>query len=128
MTKLIEKNDPRYFSQTSDLPYDRHHYKIVHKDRSIMVESWVKSKSGGGIIVDYQHLMQLCMFLINQNQKQKVLNEFISRRKNHRVGVDYLCILCYTTHINTLWCYDARCSRFNLYACLLYTSPSPRDS
>ena len=40
MTKLIEKNDPRYFSQTSDLPYGRHHYKIVHKDRSIIVESW----------------------------------------------------------------------------------------
>ena len=40
MTKLIEKNDPQYFSQTSDLPYDRHHCKIVHKDRSIMVESW----------------------------------------------------------------------------------------
>ena len=40
MTKLIEKNDPRYFSQTSDLLYGRHHYKIVHKDRSIIVESW----------------------------------------------------------------------------------------
>ena len=40
MTKLIEKNDPRYFSQTSDLAYGRHHYKIVHKDRSIFVESW----------------------------------------------------------------------------------------
>ena len=40
MTNLIEKNDSRYFSQTSDLPYDRHYYKIVHKDRSIMVESW----------------------------------------------------------------------------------------
>ena len=40
MTKLIEKNDPRYFSQTSDLRYGRHHYKIVHKDRSIIFESW----------------------------------------------------------------------------------------
>tara|TARA_Y200000002_G_scaffold319120_1_gene278338 strand:+ start:34 stop:258 length:225 start_codon:yes stop_codon:yes gene_type:complete len=40
MTKLIEKNDPQYFSQTSDLPYDRHHYKIVYKDRSFVVESW----------------------------------------------------------------------------------------
>ena len=40
MTKLIEKNDPQYFSQTSDLPYDRHHYKIVYKDRSIVVQSW----------------------------------------------------------------------------------------
>ena len=40
MTKLIEKNDPRYFSQTSNKQYDRHHYKIVYKDRSIVVESW----------------------------------------------------------------------------------------
>ena len=40
MTKLIEKNDSRYFSQTSNLPYERHHYKIVYKDRSIVVGSW----------------------------------------------------------------------------------------
>ena len=40
MTKLIGKNDPQYFSQTSDLPYERHHYKIVYKDRSFVVESW----------------------------------------------------------------------------------------
>ena len=39
MTKLIEKNDPRYFSQTSNEPYDRHHYRIVYKDRSAVVES-----------------------------------------------------------------------------------------
>ena len=24
----------------SDKPYDRHHYKIVYKDRSFVVESW----------------------------------------------------------------------------------------
>jgi len=30
-----------HFSQTSDLPYDRHHYRIVFKDgRSKVVESW----------------------------------------------------------------------------------------
>ena len=40
MTNLIEKTDPRYFSQTSDAPYDRHHYKIVCQDRSFVVESW----------------------------------------------------------------------------------------
>ena len=40
MTKLIGKNDPQYFSQTSNGPYDRHHYKIVYKDRSFVVESW----------------------------------------------------------------------------------------
>ena len=27
--ELIPKDDPRYFSQTSDIPYDRHYYKVV---------------------------------------------------------------------------------------------------
>ena len=40
MTKLIEKDDPRYFNQTSDAPYDRHHYKIVCQNKSFVVESW----------------------------------------------------------------------------------------
>ena len=40
MTKLIEKNDPRYFSQTSNQPYDRHHYKMICKNKSIVLESW----------------------------------------------------------------------------------------
>ena len=40
MTELIEKNDPRYFSQTSNEPYDRHHYKIVSQTKTIVVESW----------------------------------------------------------------------------------------
>ena len=31
MTELIGKDDPRYFSQTCNKPYDRHHYKIVSK-------------------------------------------------------------------------------------------------
>ena len=40
MTKLIEKDDPRYFNQTSDAPYDRHHYKIVCENKSTVVQSW----------------------------------------------------------------------------------------
>ena len=41
MTELIAKEDPRYFSQTSDKPYDRHNYKIVvTEDWSFVVESW----------------------------------------------------------------------------------------
>ena len=40
MTKLIQKNDPRYFSQTSNGSYDRHHYKIVCNTKSFVVESW----------------------------------------------------------------------------------------
>ena len=30
----------KFFKQTSDEPYDRHHYKIVYKDRSFVVKSW----------------------------------------------------------------------------------------
>ena len=40
MTDLITKDDPRYFSQTSDKSYDRHHYKIVSETKTIVVESW----------------------------------------------------------------------------------------
>ena len=41
MTKLIGKDDPLYFGQTSNEPYDRHHYKIVSKHyATFIVESW----------------------------------------------------------------------------------------
>ena len=41
MTQLIERSDSRYFTQTSDLPYDRHHYKIYYHGGEIkIVESW----------------------------------------------------------------------------------------
>ncbi len=40
MVKLIEKDDPLWFGQTCNKPYDRHHYKIVCKDYSFVVESW----------------------------------------------------------------------------------------
>ena len=40
MTKLIGKDDSRYFSQTCNKPYDRHHYKIVCKSKSVVLESW----------------------------------------------------------------------------------------
>ena len=40
MTKLIEKDDPQWFAQTSDKLYDRHHYKIVCNTKSFVVESW----------------------------------------------------------------------------------------
>ena len=40
-TKLIGKDDPLYFGQTSNEPYDRHHYKIVPKHyATLIVESW----------------------------------------------------------------------------------------
>ena len=39
MTELIEKNDSRYFSQTCNKPYDRHHYMIC-KSKSVVLESW----------------------------------------------------------------------------------------
>ena len=38
--QLIAKDDPRYFSETSDEPYDRHHYNIVCQTKSFVVESW----------------------------------------------------------------------------------------
>lgn len=39
--KLIEKNDPRYFTETSNALYDRNWYKIHCTDKSVkIVESY----------------------------------------------------------------------------------------
>ena len=40
MTELIGKDDSRYFSQTCNKPYDRHHYKMVCKSKSVVLQSW----------------------------------------------------------------------------------------
>ena len=40
MTDLIKRSDSRFFEQTSDGCYDRHHYKIVCKSKSIVLQSW----------------------------------------------------------------------------------------
>ena len=40
MTKLIEKDDPLWFGQTCNKPYDRHHYEIICRTKSFVVESY----------------------------------------------------------------------------------------
>lgn len=46
MTQLIEKTDPRYFTVTSDEPYDRHTYKVVYHDgKEKVVDSWEEVQS-----------------------------------------------------------------------------------
>ena len=41
MTKLIKKNDSRWFAQTSDEPYDRHRYKVVFTGADpVIVDEW----------------------------------------------------------------------------------------
>ena len=44
MTKLIPKNDPQYFTETSSEPYDRHHYKLVYDNKEIIVKTWEEVK------------------------------------------------------------------------------------
>ena len=39
-TELIGKDDPRFFGQTCNKPYDRHHYKMVCKNKSVVLELW----------------------------------------------------------------------------------------
>jgi len=42
---LIEKSDPQYFTETSDLSYDRHHYKVFYHDgETKVVESWEEAQ------------------------------------------------------------------------------------
>ena len=40
MTELIGKDDPRFFGQTCNKPYARHHYKMVCKNKSVVLKSW----------------------------------------------------------------------------------------
>jgi len=40
MTDLIGRDDPRFFEATHDGYYDRHHYKMVCKNKSVVLESW----------------------------------------------------------------------------------------
>ena len=44
MTKLISSDDPRYFTETTDIPYDRHRYKIVSKTKTTVIESWEEAQ------------------------------------------------------------------------------------
>ena len=73
--ELIAKEDPRYFSQTSDIPYDRHHYKIVCPNKSFVVESWDEvqeywwnnchsSLFDGTVTVSYTHLTLPTIFAV----------------------------------------------------------------
>ena len=49
MTKLIEKDDARYFTVTSEEPYNRHQYKVV-------------AKSGESFVTDDYMLAQVSWF------------------------------------------------------------------
>ena len=40
MTELIKRSDPRFFEQTCGKPYDSHHYKMICKSKSVVLESW----------------------------------------------------------------------------------------
>ena len=40
MTELIERDDPRFFEATYNGYYDRHHYKMVCKNKSVVLKSW----------------------------------------------------------------------------------------
>ena len=41
MTQLIQPDDPQYFQQTSDEPYDRHNYRVVLLNgQTVVVDAW----------------------------------------------------------------------------------------
>ena len=44
--ELISPSDPRYFSQTSDGPYDRHQYKLFYTSgKEQVVDDWETAQS-----------------------------------------------------------------------------------
>ncbi len=43
---LIAPSDPRYFTQTSDGPYDRHEYKVVAKSgESFITDDYMQAQA-----------------------------------------------------------------------------------
>jgi len=41
MTQLIDRNDPRYFTESSSESYERHDYRIVYSNKqSVDVDNW----------------------------------------------------------------------------------------
>ena len=44
-TELIQPNDPRYFTQTSDGSYDRHFYRIVLTNGDLTVDDYEQMRS-----------------------------------------------------------------------------------
>ena len=50
--KLIDPSDPLYFHQTSDKPYDRHHYKLQFSNgRSVVFEDYEQLRDPVGLRV-----------------------------------------------------------------------------
>jgi hypothetical protein len=44
--KLIEPQDPRYFTETCSKSYDRHEYKVVGKyGKSTIVKTWMEAQA-----------------------------------------------------------------------------------
>ena len=40
MTDLIDRDDSQFFEQTSDIPYDRHNYKVVTTTNSYIFDNY----------------------------------------------------------------------------------------
>ena len=43
MTDLINSDDPQFFEQTSDIPYDRHYYKVVTTTNEYIFDDYAVS-------------------------------------------------------------------------------------
>ena len=72
MTELIGKDDSRYFSQTCNKPYDRHHYKMICKSKSVVLESWeeVQEYWCNNIAFNPDMIVEV----IDKPKRQRVLN------------------------------------------------------
>ena len=58
--KLIDPSDPLYFHQTSDEPYDRHHYKL-------------ELSNGDYVIFEDYEQLRVCWFQSIRNWKNSIV-------------------------------------------------------
>ena len=55
--KLIDPSDPLYFRQTSDEPYDRHHYKLeLSNGDYVIFEDYEQLRSTSMLVPKYSQL------------------------------------------------------------------------
>ena len=68
MTDLIDSNDPQFFEQTSDIPYDRHYYKVVTTTNEYIFDDYEQVRQ---MLWNYDSSMLKYVEVIDKPKKKK---------------------------------------------------------
>ena len=68
MTDLIDRDDPQFFEQTSDISYDRHYYKVVTTTNEYIFDDYEQVRQMWG---NYDSSMLKYVEVIEKPKKPK---------------------------------------------------------